>query len=47
MIKKIDEAFEPVHNFIIEQSDSVVFWVVLIFIGLTLYGVSYTYLSKD
>lgn len=47
MIEKIEKWFEPVHNFIINESDNVVFWVAIIAIGLLIYAISYNYFSKD
>jgi hypothetical protein len=47
MIEKIETWFQPVHEFIIDSSDSVVFWIAILFIGLTFYAVAYTYFAKD
>lgn len=47
MVEKIETWFKPIHEFIISNSNSVIFWVTIIFIGLAMYGLAYTYFSKD
>jgi hypothetical protein len=47
MIEKIEEWFNPVNEFISENSGNVMFWLIILVVGLIFYSFAYMHFTKD